>query len=330
MRDLFERLQQEGEAGIQRLVDERTQEMVTLDFKLKADPTKGAFDKEDRATLGRLLSAFANSAGGLLVWGIDARKVDGVDCAQSAVPIHDIARFQSEALGQVGQLLQPRHDGIYIAHVPSAQAGAGYLLVFVERSERRPHRCEAKDRKQYFKRSGDSTFEMEHYDVEDAFRRAVMPSLQIECRSQKGSTATSPGKVVYTIYFELSLFNNGLVTAKFPYLNLKAIVGVVEGVYPNASGLFGLTDVGVIDGWRCFAGGADTVIHPGHRLPVARMRTDYVQLGEGPVAINVASDINPGWVKFLAQGGCENARTADFDYEADRMSINMLLYQLPG
>ena len=34
----------------------------------------------------------------------------------------------------------------------------------------------AKDRR-YYKRAGDSTYVMEHYDIEDAFRRAVTPSL---------------------------------------------------------------------------------------------------------------------------------------------------------
>ena len=37
--------------------------------------------------------------------------------------------------------------------------GAGYLLIEVGRSERRPHRCEFGE-KQYFKRVGDSSIAM--------------------------------------------------------------------------------------------------------------------------------------------------------------------------
>jgi hypothetical protein len=75
----------------------------------------------------------------------------------------------------------PRHDGIRLAAVRSEQqSGAGYLLVYVERSERRPHRCEATGEGRYFKRAGDNTFPMEHYDIEDAFRRASLPDLAMK------------------------------------------------------------------------------------------------------------------------------------------------------
>jgi predicted HTH transcriptional regulator len=97
VRELFEQLQVEGEAGIDRLVSERTQETVELDFKMKRDAQHGAFHDDDKRNLGKALSAFANSAGGLLVWGIDARRRDGVDCAQALAPIAEIEKFRSTA-----------------------------------------------------------------------------------------------------------------------------------------------------------------------------------------------------------------------------------------
>jgi len=78
MRDLFDALIRDGRVGIQRLVTDRHQESVELEFKTKDDGTKGSIGKQDRYYLGKTLSAFANSAGGLLVWGVDAReKNDG-------------------------------------------------------------------------------------------------------------------------------------------------------------------------------------------------------------------------------------------------------------
>ena len=73
----------------------------------------------------------------------------------------------------------PRHDGIRMDIVEAAEPpGAGYLLMLIERSERRPHRAELGVGR-YFKRSGDSTIRMEHYDIEDSFKRLVVPSLEI-------------------------------------------------------------------------------------------------------------------------------------------------------
>jgi hypothetical protein len=86
MRDLFDRLKRDRYAVIQELIDARVQESVQLEFKRKEDLTTGILSKNDRRSLGPALSAFANSAGGLLIWGIQAARdpTDGVDAAHSA------------------------------------------------------------------------------------------------------------------------------------------------------------------------------------------------------------------------------------------------------
>ena len=182
MRDLFEELVEQGEEGIERLVKERQQENIELDFKTKNDPARGNFEKSDKAVLGKALSAFSNSMGGIVIWGVDARPgIDDIDCAQSVSPISDIERFQSEAQTLVGQLLTPRHEGIRIEKIVSKrQPGAGYLLVSIQRSDRRPHRSEAAGDKQYYKRSGGSSVAMEHFDIEDASNRASPSSLELQ------------------------------------------------------------------------------------------------------------------------------------------------------
>jgi predicted HTH transcriptional regulator len=45
-----------------------------LEFKQKADATNGELAKVDRRNLAEVLSAFSNSMGGLIVWGIEAKK----------------------------------------------------------------------------------------------------------------------------------------------------------------------------------------------------------------------------------------------------------------
>ena len=58
MLDLFQQLQREGESGINRLIDERTQESVQLDFKLKEDPSHGQFSDNDKRNLRHNLALF--------------------------------------------------------------------------------------------------------------------------------------------------------------------------------------------------------------------------------------------------------------------------------
>ena len=64
----------------------------------------------------------------------------------------------------------PRHDGVRMDKVTSpAAAEAGYPVMQVERSERRPHRNELGE-KQYFKQVGDSNIAMEREVVVDNLR----------------------------------------------------------------------------------------------------------------------------------------------------------------
>lgn len=224
MRDLFDRLKRDGYHIIQETVQLRTQETVQLDFKLKESQINGQLSKNDRGVLGPAISAFANSAGGLLIWGIEAKKdADGVDAAQCAVPIPDLSRFRSEVTRAVGELLAPRYDGIEVIAVDDPNvAGAGYLAIWVDRSDRRPHRSEAANDKRYYKRAGDSTFIMEHYDLEDAFNRSAPVDLRLvfdDFRSESREVNT------WRVSLKYSLINDERRSACAPYAWVEKVVG---------------------------------------------------------------------------------------------------------
>jgi hypothetical protein len=88
MRDLYDQLLGGGEEAIAQLVSERRQENVSLEFKTKANPGTGEPNRDDRRNLGITLSALSNSIGGLIVWGVGAKKnADNVDCATELQPI---------------------------------------------------------------------------------------------------------------------------------------------------------------------------------------------------------------------------------------------------
>jgi predicted HTH transcriptional regulator len=59
------------------------EEHLQLEFKTVANAElQGGNDKKN---LAKCLSGFANSGGGIIVWGVDARKnAQGVDCASSS------------------------------------------------------------------------------------------------------------------------------------------------------------------------------------------------------------------------------------------------------
>lgn len=215
----YDELIEGGEAAIESLIGR--QETLQLEFKANAhqDPifVEGSLTKSGKKILAKEASAFANSAGGVIVFGVDCRLVDKVDQAQKLTPISSLSRSETSVRDAAADLLQPRHDGIRVAAIKtSADPGSGFILVDVPRSERRPHRSEATDQKQYFKRSGSSSFPMEHYDIEDAFRRTSSPVVEVEVTFEP---STQIGLDEFHYIMKIGIKNTGEVTAKL--INLQ-------------------------------------------------------------------------------------------------------------
>jgi hypothetical protein len=199
----------------------------------------------------------------------------------------------------------PRHDGIFVDSITSANpSGSGYLIMLVERSDRRPHRAEL-GVKQYFKRSGDSSIVMEHYDIEDSFKRLVVPWLEIEWKVwDTGVSTTGTDVKIYTPHIDILLRNPSPVTARFPFITLSDLRGIRGDPLGNLSGL-------VYRSYRDehhFAGGSDLVVHPGLSLPITRLLTPQIRATRG-----VDGQFHVQWeqvqsVQASYRCGCYNSR----------------------
>jgi hypothetical protein len=68
----------------------------------------------DRNNLAKAISGFGNSAGGIVVWGVDcSRDSDGADVARLKVPIVDPQRFASWLNAAVSGCTIPPHPLIF-------------------------------------------------------------------------------------------------------------------------------------------------------------------------------------------------------------------------
>jgi hypothetical protein len=273
MTELYHQIRRDGAAAIDALVEQKVSESVTLEFKRKARADRPEFERPDKQNLGQVLSGFANSAGGLCIWGIEGAKgEDGIDCAQSTQPIIDIARFATEAKTLAAQYLMPRFEGIAIEPVlANADSTSGYLLVCVDRSNRRPHRSEAPDDKRYYKRAVDSFFAMEHYDIEDAFRRRSAPELSLLINPTRSPPRLIRQATQITVDIEIAIRNEGSEMCRYPYVAILLSEG--PRFTARYESVFARTFT--VEGWRFREGGADTVLHPGRQLPVASVGADF-------------------------------------------------------
>lgn len=181
------------------------EEHLHLDFKLVKSPSLTSSD--DRRNLAAALSGFANSAGGLIIWGVEARKnAEGVDCAGSLAPLEQVQLLVTRLNSLTGEATDPGIDGVRHRSIEIG-GGRGFAATMVPESETGPHMAKLGDNR-YYRRIGDRFYRMEHYDIADMFGRRRKPKLIVFYRI----TGTKGSAEVH-----LGLRNEGRATARAPF-----------------------------------------------------------------------------------------------------------------
>ena len=110
-----------------------------------------------KAIWSKTLSAFANSQGGVLVWGIGAKKVQKVDAARSIQLVPNPEELRTRLYELHHQATDPPLPGIEIKTVADPnEAGQGFVVCFVPAGDSVPYRAEHCEY-QYYMRVGDSS-----------------------------------------------------------------------------------------------------------------------------------------------------------------------------
>lgn len=258
-------------------VERHQQENLHLEFKLVAGPEFNS--RDDRRSFATALSGFANASGGVIVWGVDARKVEGVDCVVGLQEIPRLPVLLSRLNTFTGEAVDPLVDGIQ-HRVIEAHHESGFGATLVPESDRGPHMAKlGEDR--YYKRSGDSFYKMEHYDVADMFGRRRRPRLQFIYRVRGGGS-----EIVF------GLRNVGRASARAPYLSVNTDLPFRRHIYGldgNRSEGMALLRGATQQPWR-YGASADFVIHPGvsHEVAVLTRENNNTPLQEPGVLLTYA------------------------------------------
>lgn len=256
---------------IQRFVEQRQEESLTIEFKSVNHPEPEG-KQYDKKNFSKILSGFANSSGGIVVWGIKAAKDSfGIDVASELKPIKELTRFLNYLNMLEGQAVTPFVAGIIHEKIEN-KPDEGFIKTYVPSSEAMPHMANYAE-KHYYKRSGDSFYQCEHFDIVDMFSRKRSPKLEfvasILAKKEKHST-------LYTYAIMLSLKNYGAVIAKYPYLAIK----VDPFLHPKQHGLDGNSGTGLkrvknnILYHHNYSGGSEMVVYPGALLNIDILEFD--------------------------------------------------------
>jgi hypothetical protein len=170
-------------ATIESYVELKQEEHLHLDFTTLKNAELTI--RDDKLNIARCISGFANSSGGIIVWGIDARKnSDGIDCATKVVELRKPAVLVSRLNTLSGEATSPIIDGIRHKPIVNYKSGGGVVATFVPETDGGPFMALLGEQR-YYKRSGDSFYQMEHFDLEDMFGRRQKPNLEMIIQPSK-------------------------------------------------------------------------------------------------------------------------------------------------
>jgi hypothetical protein len=290
---LFDRLR--DSARILALIGE------TEDLHLDCKEWSGKEDEAQRM-LAKAACGMTNSEGGVLVIGMRARSVakDEPDLIDSPAPVSDTSAVKSRVLDLVGQLVEPRIEGVQAVEV-SHKGGvkSGFVVVYIPASGGPPRRSR-KDWK-FYQRIGSGTLPMEFFQIEERFGKRPPPKLQLYLEKARDRVAAYPTRPSRWIVLGLTNVGNGI--ARFPSVRYCRACGLMPDRYGiNGTCGLGLPEHPTDNEWFAFRGGVDDVIFPGETCKITKLRQDAIdartegQTGPGPIwrfsAVTVACEIS--------------------------------------
>ena len=147
---------------LEELIRVQAQESLHLEYK-----DSRALDPNKRGEIAKDVSAFANSDGGLLIYGIREDGHIPVAIDQGA----DDTKISREWLEQILlSNISPVIDGVDIRQIPLTKGHSAYALT-IPKSYRAPH--QERTTKKYFKRHNFKSEPMEDYEISDVRSRSL-------------------------------------------------------------------------------------------------------------------------------------------------------------
>lgn len=210
-RDFFEHLKADGNpqnavSRIKALINS-----TPLTFENEWRDFKGEPKFDDIPKIwSKALSGFANTGGGVLVWGIDCRNVGGIDAAQQLRLAKEPAKLLSRLKELLPEATNPPIRGVELEYlIENTSSGEGFVLCHIPESSHKPHRAEFAERN-YFIRVGDR-FEIAPVSL---LRSLFFPETGCDFEVDGGSSIVprEPHKR-HELTFSYNIFNNGTGSA---------------------------------------------------------------------------------------------------------------------
>jgi hypothetical protein len=217
--DLFLRIKHGGADEVCLMIREPVVEELFLDYKGAA--TDVPFKKlapSDRKNLAKAVSGFANSEGGIIIWGVDCRQSPPHGDVPTLDPISNPTAFKSLLEGAITGVTLPAHSGVENIALQISGQSDGFVVTHIPIGMHVPYRTLG-DKEEYYIRAGSNFAPTPHAVLAGLFGRAPQPKLNIKVDLQRADGAFTPQ--VCNMFFDIELFNSGRGLAEGLFLTAE-------------------------------------------------------------------------------------------------------------
>lgn len=212
----------------QHMVGKRPED-TWLDCKKKNHPENGSLDERDKSNFAKALSGFANTSGGVLIFGLDARQnSEGIDIVQDFCPISNLNLFNSELLELESRIVERAIPGLEYKNILiDEDRDNGIVIIYIPEGPNPPHRSLVDNK--FYVRTGDSFGSIDVSQIEGLVLKKIRPDLDAKIFVKFEN-------IFLDSYFQIT--NIGHSIAKYILLELRFMSGYEAILGPS---------VGVVD-----------------------------------------------------------------------------------
>lgn len=260
--DIFKRLETGGVAAVEQLIKDAAAEELFLDFKgSRESGGAGALGEDDAKNMAKAISGFANSEGGVIVWGVDGRRKDGKETLEKAA-LKDANGFRKRIESAISRLTVPVHPRVRNVEILEDEGPSGYVATMVERSEIGPIRAIAKELDNYFVRVGDSFKTAPHGVLAGMFGKQPAGVVWLQFFGYPIGVQSGSGAISLAV--GIGIANGGATLLERPYVAAQPGTETSRGklrLVPTKATKVDLVE-SMMGNWQALSG-PDTVIVPG-------------------------------------------------------------------
>lgn len=235
--DIFQKLVYFGEDAIDEFIINRQSEELFLDFKQAVSVGKNftTLHRDDRKNLGKAISGFGNSEGGVILWGVEcSRDLDIGDVAKAKVKVKNVHRFLSWVENAISGCTIPSHNKIRNHIISVDKNGDGFLATYIPKSDIAPLMTTGNNI--IYIRSGSNNVPAPYAVIAGMFGRAPQPNIELMIGDRNiealenidedmlyPNSIDNPPEQYVKISFSLQASNCSNVIARELYLSCRTI-----------------------------------------------------------------------------------------------------------